>query len=90
MIAYNTNQHFRFISAVQISFNAITMSEAELKKAFGNTDLTFHEYEGMVLNALFPAKNLDRIKETVFDDKDLILVTYPKCGKFCHIFSLFL
>ena len=45
----------------------------------------FHDYqydEDLVMLSPFPRSSLDKIKETEFDDKDIIIATYPKCGKF--------
>ena len=38
-------------------------------------------YEGMVMTNNFPAWALDQIKETVLDDSDILIATYPKCGR---------
>ena len=57
------------------------MDKEALEHALDGADLSFHEYDGMQMTAQFPAKNLDRIKETVFDDDDILVATYPKCGK---------
>ena len=45
--------------------------------------VTEYEYEGMtMLEEAFPAWGLDAIKETLLDDSDVMIATYPKCGKF--------
>ena len=49
----------------------------------------FHDYqydEDLVMLSPFPRSSLDKIKETEFDDKDIIIATYPKCGKFVFYF----
>ena len=44
---------------------------------------TEYKYEGMVMvEEIYPAWGLDRLKETLFDDSDIIIATYPKCGKY--------
>ena len=55
-----------------------------------------YEYEGMVMDKIgSPAWAMDMIKETEFDDSDIFVVSYPKCGKgffyccFTDIFSDF-
>ena len=40
-----------------------------------------YEYEGMVMSNYFPAWALDQIKETLLDDSDILIATYPKCGR---------
>ena len=35
----------------------------------------------VMLMHVFPRYVLDRLKETEFDDNDIIIATYPKCGK---------
>lgn len=48
----------------------------EMEKA----EFGYHEYDGMTMNTVFPAKILDKIKETAFREEDIIVATYPKCG----------
>ena len=49
-----------------------------------------YEYEGMVMvKESFPAWVLDKMKETLFDDSDIFIATYPKCGKL-EVFHIFL
>ena len=38
-------------------------------------------YNGMTMIAMFPANILDKIKDTAFHDDDVVVATYPKCGK---------
>ena len=46
--------------------------------------VTEYDYEGMTMvKEGFPAWALDKIKETLLDDSDIMVATYPKCGKFC-------
>ena len=48
--------------------------------------LTEYKYEGMMmLKEIFPSWALDKLKETLFDDSDIIIATYPKCGKFYYV-----
>ena len=35
----------------------------------------------VMLSLVFPRTGLDRIKETEFDDDDIVVATYPKCDK---------
>ena len=55
------------------------MNKEDFEKGLNNFE--YHEYDGMNMLTFFPVKNLDRIKETVFDDEDIIVATYSKCGK---------
>ena len=48
--------------------------------------LTEYKYEGMMMvEEAFPAWALDKLKDTLFDDSDVIIATYPKCGKFYNV-----
>ena len=47
----------------------------------GKPQYYFHQYDGMYYTNLFPAESLDQIKATAFNDDDLAVVAYPKCGK---------
>ena len=43
---------------------------------------TEYDYEGITfMKEVFPAEVLDKIKETEFDDEDIIVATFAKCGK---------
>ena len=47
------------------------------------TKYTDYKYEGMMMvNEIYPAWGLDKLKKTLFDDSDIIIATYPKCGKY--------
>ena len=50
------------------------------------TEILWKDYQYdkdmVMVNPGFPRGSLDKIKETEFDDKDIIIATYPKCGKF--------
>ena len=47
-----------------------------------------HIYDGMVFAGAFPASSLDAIKQTQFHDDDIIISTYPKCGKLLYSYIL--
>ena len=57
------------------------MNKKDLEKRLPEPQYDYYEYDGMTMLTLFPVKNLDRIKETVFDDEDIIVATYAKCGE---------
>ena len=40
-----------------------------------------HVYRDLVLAAYCPKHNIQEIEKHVFDDNDVIIATYPKCGK---------
>ena len=49
------------------------------------TEILWKDYQYdkdmVMVNPGFPRSSLDKIKETEFDDNDIIIATYPKCGK---------
>ena len=45
-------------------------------------EVTDYDYHGMIMcKPVFPADVLDKLQESTFDDGDIIIATYPKCGK---------
>ena len=42
--------------------------------------------EGMVMSKLFPATSLDKIKIFDYRDDDILVITYPKAGKWPGIY----
>ena len=47
-----------------------------------NKKLPDHIYDGMLFFGFIPASSLDAIKQMQFHDDDIIISTYPKCGKY--------
>ena len=41
-----------------------------------------HMYDGVVFHAPIRSENLDKLKQIVFDDQDVIVMSYPKSGKY--------
>ena len=59
----------------------ITMQRKEIEELAEKGKLDFYDYHGMTMSPGFPASSLDKIRETRFHDDDIIVATYPKCGK---------
>lgn len=45
-----------------------------------------YDYHGMTMSAAFPADVLDKIKELVLNDDDVVIATYPKSGNYMSIY----
>ena len=44
--------------------------------------VTDYDYNGMIMcEPLFPPEVLDKLKESTFEDGDILIATYPKCGE---------
>ena len=53
----------------------------EVMRKMEEAEYSFYSYNGMTMSSVFPADILNKIKQTVFNDDDIIVATYPKCGK---------
>ena len=44
--------------------------------------VTDYDYHGMTMSRpFFPPEVLDKLKESTFDDGDILIATYAKCGE---------
>ena len=43
-----------------------------------------YEYEGGIIKSLpwYPPRSIDRVKTFDFKDSDIIIASYPKCGRY--------
>ena len=58
------------------------MRELRLEVKMSEVKVADYDYHGMIMSKpFFPPEVLDKLKESTFDDGDILIATYAKCGE---------